>query len=131
MLVWKLSLPSRAAVHPHRIFICASHALAVDDGGGRAGLAFGLLATLFVERVMEAIQHAINAPVAKVTIDCAARRKIPGEVTPLASRAQHVHDGVERLSHSVSRLRPPRLAGGMSGSTCVHSSSVRSLGYRN
>ena len=48
---------------------------------------------------MDAIQDAINAPVAKVTIDGAARRKIFGEVTPLASRAQHVHDGVERLSH--------------------------------
>ena len=30
----------------------------------------------------------------------------------------------------VSPLPPPRLAGGMSGSTCAHSPSVRSLGYR-
>src|SRR5271165_3373930 len=30
----------------------------------------------------------------------------------------------------VSRLSPPRLAGGMSGSTCDRSPSVRSLGYR-
>jgi len=29
-----------------------------------------------------------------------------------------------------ARLRPPRLAGGMSGSTCDHSPSVSSLGYR-
>src|SRR5262249_57670598 len=29
------------------------------------------------------------------------------------------------------RLLPPRLAGGINGSTCAHSSSVRSLGYRN
>src|SRR5271166_6454178 len=110
MLVWKLSLPSQAAVHPHRIFFCAFHALAVDDGGGRAGLAFGLLATLFVERVMDAIQRAINAPIAKVTIDGAARRQILGKVTPLASRAQHVHDGVERLSHVgfASAASPPR-----------------------
>jgi hypothetical protein len=27
-------------------------------------------------------------------------------------------------------LLPPRLAGGINGSTCAHSSSVRSLGYR-
>ena len=40
-----------------------------------AGLAFGLLATLFIERVMDAIQHAINAPIAKVTIDGAARSR--------------------------------------------------------
>jgi len=80
-------------------FFRASHALAVDDGGGRAGLAFGLLATLFVERVMDAIQRAIDAPIAEITIDGAAQRKILGKITPLASRAQHVHDGVERLSH--------------------------------
>src|SRR5271165_6952514 len=99
MLVWKLSLPSRAAVHPHRIFFRASHALAVDDGGGWAGLAFGLRATLFIERVMDAIQHAINAPIAKVSINGAARRKILRQVAPLASGAQQVHDGVERVPH--------------------------------
>ena len=59
----------------------------------------GLLTTLFVERVMDPIQHAINAPIAEVSIDGAAGRKILGKVTPLASRAQHVHEGVERLSH--------------------------------
>src|SRR6516162_6034727 len=32
---------------------------------------------------------------------------------------------------STWRLLPPRLAGGISGATCAHSSSVRSLGYRN
>src|SRR5262249_61812629 len=32
---------------------------------------------------------------------------------------------------STWRLLPPRLAGGIKGSTCAHSSSVRSLGYRN
>src|SRR5271166_3048131 len=110
MLVWKLSLPSQAAVHPHRIFFCASHALAVDNGGGRAGLAFGLLATLFVERVMDAVQRAVQAPIAKITIDSAARRQVLGKVTPLASRAQHVHDAVERLSHVglASAASPPR-----------------------
>src|SRR5206468_8513878 len=32
---------------------------------------------------------------------------------------------------STWRLLPPRLAGGINDSTCVHSSSVRSLGYRS
>src|SRR5208337_4516711 len=77
----------------------SGHALAVDDGGGGAGLAFGLRATLFIERVMDAIQHAIKAPIAKVSIDGAARRQILGKGTPLASGAQHIHDGVERLAH--------------------------------
>ena len=98
----------------------ASHALAVDDGGGWAGLAFGLLATLFVERVMDAIQHAINAPVAKVKIDSAARRRILGKITPLASVLSTYITALSASRMFVSRLRPPRLAGGMSGSTCAH-----------
>ena len=59
---------------------------------------------------MDAIQHAINAPIAEVSIDGAARRQILGKITPLASRAQHVHDGVERLSHVCfpSAPSPPR-----------------------
>src|ERR1700747_479152 len=32
---------------------------------------------------------------------------------------------------STCRLFPPPLAGGINGSTCAHSSSVRSLGYRS
>src|SRR6202040_2870811 len=32
---------------------------------------------------------------------------------------------------STWRLLPPRLAGGINDSTCAHSSSVRSLGYRS
>src|SRR3974390_2275858 len=32
---------------------------------------------------------------------------------------------------STWRLLPPRLAGGINGCTCPHSSSVRSLGYRS
>src|SRR6476646_9713408 len=32
---------------------------------------------------------------------------------------------------STWRLLPPRLAAGINASTCAHSSSVRSLGYRN
>src|SRR5271165_2480908 len=91
-------------------FLRASHALAVDNGGGGAGLAFGLLATLFVERVMDAIQRAVQAPIAKITIDRAARRQVLGKVTPLASCAQHVHDAVDRLSHVgfASAASPPR-----------------------
>src|SRR5208283_4248860 len=59
---------------------------------------------------MDSIQHAINAPIAKVTIDGAAWRQILGKITPLASRAQHVHHGVERLSHVclAPAASPPR-----------------------
>jgi hypothetical protein len=106
-----------------------SHALAVDDGREGAGLAAGLLATFFIESVMDVIQCAVTAPVAKVTIDSGARRKILGKVTPLSSRAQHVHDGVERLSdvRLASAPSPPRRR--MRGSACPHFSPVRSLAY--
>src|SRR5208283_4753078 len=80
-------------------FFSALHALAVDDGGGRAGVAAGLRATLLVEPVMDTIQCAVQAPVAEITIHRAARRKILRQIAPLASRTQQVQDGVERLPH--------------------------------
>src|SRR5208282_5607359 len=45
---WKLSLPSPAAVHPHRIFFRALHALTVDHTGGRAGSSARRLPTLHI-----------------------------------------------------------------------------------
>ena len=59
---------------------------------------------------MDAIQRAVQAPIAKITIDRAAGRQVLGKVTPLASCAQHVHDAVERLSHVgfASAASPPR-----------------------
>jgi hypothetical protein len=47
----------------------------------------------------------------------------------LAAGAQNVHHAVHDVRMSVRRLPPPRLAGGISGSTYAHSSSIRSLGY--
>src|SRR5438445_2827704 len=82
----------------------AFHALTIDDAGGGAGVAFRLLAAFHVECVINAIQHAVALPPNEVVMDCAARRKI------------------------LPRLPPPLFAGGMNGSTSVHSSSVRSLG---
>jgi len=40
-------------------FFGAFHALAVDDGGGRARVALLLLTALLIERVMDAIQCAV------------------------------------------------------------------------
>jgi len=50
-------------------------------------------------------------------------RKLPARA--VLDHARH------RRHTSTWRLLPPRLAGGINGSTCAHSSSVRSLGYRN
>src|SRR5664279_5389956 len=55
---------------------------------------------------MDTIQHAVVSPVAKITIDRAFGRQVLGDVTPLASRAQHVHDAVENFSHVDFALAP-------------------------
>src|SRR5262249_5111207 len=112
-------------------FFSALHALAIDDGGGRAGFSFALLPTRHIKRVMDAIQRAVVAPQVEIVEKCAARRQIFRDRTPPASCAQNIHDPVHHFAHLDMALLPPRLAGGINGSTCAHSSSVRSLGYRN
>lgn len=92
-------------------FFGALHALAVDDGGGGRGFALGVLATFDVERVMNAVEDAAPAPIAKVAIHCAFRRKILGDIAPLAARAQHIHDTVEDFSHVGFALAPATLGG--------------------
>jgi len=58
---------------------------------------------------------------------CTAENPLEG--TPLATGAQYIHHPFTTARMSVRRLPPPRFAGGMNGSTWVHSSSVKSLGY--
>src|SRR6516162_2519129 len=111
-------------------FFSALHALAIDDGGGRAGFSFALLPTRHIKHVMDAIQRAVVAPQVEIVEKCAARRQIFRDRTPLASRAQNMIPFITSRT-STWRLLPPRLAGGINGSTCAHSSSVRSLGYRS
>jgi hypothetical protein len=41
----------------------AFHALAVDDGSGRARCAFGLLAARDIERMVDAIESVATSPV--------------------------------------------------------------------
>src|SRR5258708_17418275 len=112
-------------------FFSALHALAIDDGGGRAGFSFALLPTRHIKRVMDAIQRAVVAPQVEIVEKCAARRQVFRDRTPLASRAQVYMIPFITSRTSTWRLLPPRLAGGINGSTYAHSSSVRSLGYRN
>jgi SAM domain (Sterile alpha motif) len=60
----------------------------------------------------------------------ALRRQVLGQRLPLATRREHVEDCVENLANIHLAPTPPRLAGGIIGSTSAHSASVRSLGYR-
>jgi len=111
-----------------RPFFRAFHALAIDDASRWARFTIHVFATLHVERVMNAIQRAVPVPKVEITKQRALRRQVFGNITPLASRAQHIHEAVHDFRGSTERLRPPRLAGGIKGSTCDHSSFVRSLG---
>jgi hypothetical protein len=47
------------------------------------------------------------------------------------AKTQNIHDPIHHFAHVTWRLLPPGLAGGINGSTSAHSSSVRSLVYRN
>src|SRR5277367_4427059 len=99
MLVWKLSLPSQAAVHPHRIFFRALDALAVDDRGGRARLARGGLAALRIKRVVDAIERAVPAPSVEIIVERRARRQVLGDRPPLTPGAQDIHQPVDNLAY--------------------------------
>src|ERR1035438_5704059 len=109
-----LALDEFARVEPGRIdagaaFFGAFHTLAVDDGGGGTGFASRLLATLLVKRVVDAIQRAVVPPQTEVPIHGAARRQVLGDVAPLASRAQHIHDAVDDIPRVHFTLAAPAL----------------------
>src|SRR5271169_6038958 len=82
----------------------ALHALTIDDTSGGASFSFRLLAAFDVERVMNAIQHAVALPPNEVVVDCAARRKILRKVAPLAAGAQDIHDPVHDRTHVCAPL---------------------------
>ncbi len=85
--------------------------LAIDDGGGRAGFSFALLPTRHIKRVMDAIQRAVVAPQVEIVEKCAARRQIFRDRTPLASRAQNIHDPVHHFAHLDMALVAAALGG--------------------
>src|SRR6476646_4947904 len=108
-------------------FFRALDALTIDDGGARAGFSVGQFTTLYIKRVMDAIERAVPSPQVKIVVHRAARRQVLRDRSPLATGAQHIHQAIDYLTSTV-RLLPPRLAGVISGSTNAHSSSVKSLG---
>jgi len=83
-----------------RPFFRAFHALAIDDASRWARFTIHVFATLHVERVMNAIQRAVPVPKVEITKQRALRRQVFGNITPLASRAQHIHEAV----HDFPRL---------------------------
>jgi hypothetical protein len=61
----------------------------------------------------------------------ASRRQVFRDRAPLTGGRENVHQAVHPPPHDHRALATASLAGGISGSTSPHSSSVRSLGYRN
>ena len=105
------------------------YALTVDDGGGGTGLAFRPFAALNVERVMNAIEHAVALPPDEVVVHRATRRKILLNIAPLTTGAPGCTSG-RSPPHACrcGACPPPGCGGGMSGAITAHSSSVRSPG---
>src|SRR5208282_2631993 len=96
---------------PHSIFFGALHTLTVDDGGGGTGFAFRPFAAFDIERVMNAIQHAVALPPDEVVIHRAVWRKILRKIAPLTTGAQDIHQAVYHRTHvgaALTAARPRR-----------------------
>ena len=110
-------------------FFGAFHALTIDDAGGGTGFRSAFSRHCTIERVMNAIQRAVITPRSKIIVHRAAWRQVFGNIAPLASCAQHIHDAVKNSPQINAPLRLRVSPDGISGSICPHSSSVTSLGY--
>ena len=107
-------------------FFGAFHALAVDDAGGGARFARRFFPALDVERMMNAIERAVPAPQAEVIVHGASGGRSLGNARHWQPVLSTYITPLTTSRMLTRRLPPPRLAGGISGSICAHSSSVRS-----
>jgi|KBSMisStandDraft_5_1062788.scaffolds.fasta_scaffold951907_1 hypothetical protein len=57
---------------------------------------------------MDAIKHAVAAPFPKVAVDRCVRRKVLGQLPPLATGAIDIANGVENLAHVGHTAAPAR-----------------------
>src|SRR3984957_10397410 len=74
------------------------NALAVKDRGGWTGCPTRLLAALHIERFVKAIERAVIAPQVEIIVECRARRQVLRDRSPLASRAQNIHQPVDHFA---------------------------------
>src|SRR5271166_3431215 len=108
--VWKLSLPSQATVHPHRIFFRALQGLAVDDGGRGRRSALLVFAQIHVQSLPDRIPNAVLLKIAEDVVDGRARREsVARKIAPRTTGAQQIEDGVERHAHIRLARTPARL----------------------
>src|SRR4030088_3061292 len=83
----------------HAPFFCAFHALAVDDGGGRAGFPLGLFSTLLIERLMNSFQCTVIGPQIEVVVDRAFRGQIFRDRAPLTASRENIHEAVHHFPY--------------------------------
>src|SRR5206468_1558722 len=86
------------------------HALAVDDGGGRAGFPLRAFATPFIERVVDSLQCAVIGPQIEVIVDRAFRWQVLRDRAPLTASRENVHEAVHHLPHDHRPLATAGLA---------------------
>src|SRR6202790_5826700 len=90
----------------HAPLFCAFHALAVDDGGGRAGFPLLSFATLLIERVVDSLQRAVIGPQIEVVVDRASRRQVFRDCAPLTAGRENVHEPVHHPPPHTPPLPP-------------------------
>src|SRR5258708_34414751 len=73
----------------HAPLFCAFHALAVDDGGGRAGFPLRAFATPFIERVVDSLPCAVIGPQIEVIVDRAFGWQLLRNRAPLPARREN------------------------------------------
>ncbi len=65
-------------------------ALAVENGGRRAGLAAFVLAQGDIEGIVNALQRAVPGPQPEIAVHRALARKVLGQMAPRAAVLQHI-----------------------------------------
>jgi len=90
-------------------FFGALDALAIDDGGRRAGRAAGAFAQLDVERVMDAQQCPVPVPQLEIIVQRRLGWEVLRQRPPLAPGGQQIEDRVQHLAHIDRALAPAAL----------------------
>jgi hypothetical protein len=79
-----------------------------------------------VERLVDAFERSVGAPLAEVGVDSLMMRQIAGQVAPGAA----VFSDIKKRAHDFTKVclgAPRRRSGGSNGSISSHSASVRSV----
>src|SRR5665213_2484778 len=96
LIFFPASKPCRSM---HAPLFRAFDALAVDDRGAGAGLAFFAVSARHIERVMDAFQSAVPTPQLEVVVNRTAWWQVFRNRPPLAACTQNVQNAVHHFAH--------------------------------